>query len=115
MVWVNTVGIGGVLGGTLALQGCGSSSQEVSRLPAKSPSTPGAGTSTPPTMAPATPAMAGPHDVGGTITVFDGESFPARTGRCFGGATGYDDLSTGSQVTMTNESGKVVGVGVFGP
>ena len=59
------------------------------------------------------PAESDMHAVTGTVTVYDGEAFAARDGDCAGGAGGYTDLASGAQVTLKNESGKVVGVGAF--
>ena len=54
------------------------------------------------------------HAVTGTVTVYDGKAFPAKTGPCTGSGNGYDDLATGTQVTVKNQAGALVGVGTFG-
>lgn len=51
---------------------------------------------------------------GGTFTLEDDDGITVDGSRCFGDE-GYDDISTGTQVTVYDRSGKVLAIGDLGP
>jgi hypothetical protein len=57
------------------------------------------------------PAPAARMDIRGSITVPWSGSLLSATGSDCAGSGGYSDLAPGGQVTVTDETGKVVGVG----
>jgi hypothetical protein len=53
------------------------------------------------------------QEVTGQLAIYDGKAYPARSGACDGAAAGYQDWTIGSQVSLEDQSGEVVGVGAI--
>jgi hypothetical protein len=53
--------------------------------------------------------------VEGTMTIYDGNEFPAEGGKCSGGSGERADLGAGSQLTVHGPDGQVIGVSTLQP